>query len=284
MLVAAANVRGDGLSVAPGVLLESHSARLLAQPTWLWDARAATLLLVVRPTAAAAPADGTAPLAPAAVDCAAYPAGRVIFWFAEREVQPGEVLAAQPMYVRAPHDFQPVPPPCVDGWGLSPGAPALLDPASGIGAVAQDAPDGATFNLMAQVGAQTVQGQVRVVDPARHPLKGVWRQVGEIACGGSAQRVPARPLRELRFTGSNIFTATWTPFESYVDYSGTFSFDVPGKDLVLSITGGNDVPAQTQARLRATFDSEGALIVSALPGGTRNPRDPAVCEMVFERR
>lgn len=278
MLLAQASVHSVGAAVPQGVLLQSHSARLLPEPMWLWDDRAATLLLVRGGTASAG-VSVTAPL-----DCAAFNSDRLIFWFGEMEVERGAVVAGQPLLVKGPRDFRPVSPACISGWQLSPGAPAVIDPASGLGVVAANAADGATFTLMAQVGAHGVQGKMRVVDPAQHPLRGVWRQVQEVACGAGGQRVPLKPLHELRFMGNGNFSATWTPFESYIDYSGTYHYDRAKGELQLAVTAGNDLPAQKQIKVRAGLGAEGQLTVSTLPGGSRHPPDAALCEMVFVRR
>lgn len=282
MLGARANVRGFIGMVPKGVLLESHSARLLPGAVWLWDARAATLLLVLPGGHLPAPAVSPA-LAPGA-DCALFNTGRLLFWFDDRDVQAGELLASQPALVRRPHDYVPVPAACISAWRLSPGAPAVMDARSGIGMVAQDAQDGTTFTLIAQIGAQTVQGKMRVADPAKHPLRGLWRQTQEIVCGTGVQRVPAQPLHELRFQSSGKFSATWTPFESYIDYEGSFSYDPATGALDLTLTGGNDLPAQRKISASARLDARGRLVVSALPGGSRNPTDVSVCDMVFVRR
>lgn len=282
MLGARANVRGFIVMVPQGVLLESHSARLLPGAAWLWDARAATLLLVMPGGNAPAPAE--APALPPGVDCALFNTGRLLFWFDDRDVQAGELLASQPALVRAPHDFVVVPAACIGGWRLSPGAPAAMDAVSGIGMVAQDAKDGTTFTLIAQVGAQTVQGKMRVVDPVKHPLRGLWRQTREIACGTGAQRVPPQPLHELRFRSNGNFSATWTPFESYIDYEGSFIYDPASGILNLAVTGGNNLPVDRKIVARTRLDAGGRLIVSVLPGGSRNPTDAGVCEMIFVRR
>lgn len=276
MLLAQASVRGVGASVPPGVLLESHTARLMPDPMWLWNARAATLLLVMRGTAAA-PSTPTPP-----VDCTPFHSDRLIFWFREMEVQPGGIVVAQPMLVKGPGDFQPVPGACITGWRLSSGAPAVIDATSDLTAVAVGAKDGTAFTLMAQIGLQQiVQGQLRIIDPEAHPLSGRWSQIQETACGSGTQRVPPRPLRELVFGSNGSFSATWTPLERYFDYAGTYTFDVNGAQLQLAVTEGNDMPAQKQIHARARFDARGRLVVSALPGGSRNPTDASVCEMVF---
>jgi len=279
MLLAQASVRSVGASVAQGALLQSHTARLLSEPMWLWDERGATLQLVRGGTASA----GLSVTVPA-LDCAAFNSNRLIFWFGEMEVERGAVVASQPLMVRGPGDLRPVSPACTSGWQLSPGAPAVIDPESGLGVVAANAADGTTFTLMAQVGAHRVQGQMRVVDPAQHPLRGVWRQVREVACGAGGQRVPLRPLHELRFMSNGNFSATWTPLESYIDYSGTYQYDRVKGEIQLAVIAGNDMPAQKQMNVRARLDAEGQLIVSTLPSGSRHPPDAAMCEMVFVRR
>ena len=51
-----------------------------------------------------------------------------------------------------------------------------------------------------------------------------------------------KPIGELEFRASGWFSVTWTPFETYRDYVGEYSFDPPKHALSLKITGGAFVP------------------------------------------
>lgn len=65
---------------------------------------------------------------------------------------------------------------------------------------------------------------------------GTWHQT-DADCPG------AEPVRELIFQGNGHFSVTWTPFETYQDYWGTWRYDANTHVLTLSVDHGNYVPS-----------------------------------------
>ncbi|MFH1592685.1 MAG: hypothetical protein ABIB47_04950 [Candidatus Woesearchaeota archaeon] len=89
------------------------------------------------------------------------------------------------------------------------------------------------------------------------PLVGMWREQAAYSCSG--QRINSRePFRELVF-GDSSFTFTWAPFESYVDYWGTYSYNSESGEVVMSITGGNQIPEVYDLRGNVSFNEDGTL-------------------------
>src|SRR5947209_1153962 len=76
-----------------------------------------------------------------------------------------------------------------------------------------------------------------------HPLVGFWRQTG-FQCkpvGGTNMPVTGT-IEELEFRASGWFSVTWTPFEVYKDYWGTYKIDPASNSFSLKIERGNYVP------------------------------------------
>ena len=267
----AAELRLDGLAVTlpGGLLLSSHSARMVHEAQWNWDQQAGELRW------------SPATTAPAAVSCAGGQAGTPVLWIGTREVAPGGLIAAQPFYAVRPGVASPVAANCLTNWALSADAPAALAPALGLAVVAPEAADGTRFTLTATVAGRPVSGEVRVSDPALHPLAGHWHQTKEQVCGTQVLRAPTRPIGDLVFTAAGDFSLTWQPFESYRDYWGTYRHDRRSGSLTLEITGGNRPPANRTATGKAHLDTDGVLIITGLDPG--NGTSAPACTMFFRR-
>lgn len=62
-----------------------------------------------------------------------------------------------------------------------------------------------------------------------------------LACG-ERWLSPEQPIEELVFHADGSFSVTWTPFEVYRDYWGTYTYDLETGSIDLEVTGGNHVP------------------------------------------
>ena len=49
-------------------------------------------------------------------------------------------------------------------------------------------------------------------------------------------------MQELVFTGSGDFSVTWTPFEAYKDYWGSYTYDADTGAVSFEIKSGNQTP------------------------------------------
>jgi hypothetical protein len=191
----------------------------------------------------------------------------------EYELRPGAVDTVQLFASPHPGAFQPLP-----------GGPASVDARLGILRVAPHAADGAAFPLLASVAGREVRTVVRVVDPARSPLVGIWTQVGRTACGAAgAESAPADTIRELRFHRDGRFSVTWMPFESYTDYWGTYTHDAGSGRLLLVVAGGNSVPAELDLDGRAEVGTGGVLRLAEMWLGSRAPGGEPFCGLRFRR-
>lgn len=199
----------------------------------------------------------------------------------EYELRPGTVDSVRLFVSRFPGAFEPLPEGCRPAWSLPEGGPASVDARSGVLRVAPGAPDGAAFPLLARVAGREVRTTVRVVDPARSPLVGTWAQTGETPCGG-AESAPAEPVRELQFRRDGTFSVTWTPFETYRDYWGTYAYDAASGRLRLAVKGGNFVPAELDPEGVAEVE-DGVLRLREMWLGSRAPGAARACGLRFGR-
>ena len=90
---------------------------------------------------------------------------------------------------------------------------------------------------------------------------GHWRPACEDSgsCPGAGEMTPETPIQEVIFEADGRFSVTWTPFELYKDYWGTYQFDLGTGAITLTITGGNDVPGDFLS-LSPTFSREGSTL------------------------
>lgn len=163
-----------------------------------------------------------------------------------------------------------VPVPVAATWSVTPTAGAGIEPATGLLTIDPATASGRVFTVRADVegGRRVVTAEVHVYTPGANPLVGVWAEVAQLPCGGGAEVAPDVPIAELVFAADGTFAVTWRPFESYVDYWGTYAFDLERGTLDLVVTGGNDVPPDVDGQGRFGLDATGQLVLRELWLGT----------------
>lgn len=179
-----------------------------------------------------------------------------------------------------------VPVPVRATWSVTPAGIAQIDPATGLLTIDSAAPSGSRFTVRAEVegGRHVVQTEVHVFTPQSSPLVGYWQEQTQLPCDGRAELVPPLPIEELVFAADGTFAVTWTPFESYVDYWGTYTVDLTQGTLDLLVTGGNDIPTDFDGQGRVALAAEGELLLTELWLGTpRSESGPPHCGHRFVR-
>lgn len=194
------------------------------------------------------------------------------------ELTPGENLQLdRPMLFIAP--FLPpdtIPSGCDVRWSVT-GSATISN--SGLLAVARDASPGAMVLVSAQVDTLVARLNVQVVDPSPNPLAATWSQTAPSTCARGYQSGDAI-VRELVFRRGKTFSVTRTPFESYRDYWGTYTYDVPTGQLTLTVENGNSLPGfQTAAMTALVVNGELTIHGPALSAGSGAPG----CRTVFRR-
>lgn len=105
----------------------------------------------------------------------------------------------------------------------------------------------------------------------------------------SCPRVPfptPTPIEELVFEADSTFSVTWTPFEVYRDYWGTYSYDLETGSLEIRVDSGNYVPEDVRCRDCTFSIDEKLLSLDGLWFGSprRGQERSDVCGHRFERR
>ncbi|MEZ5999319.1 hypothetical protein [Hyphomonas sp.] len=175
------------------------------------------------------------------------------FWMEARSAEPGDKIAMFPYWTDMPGAYNDLPPGCLDNLGVSPeGAATFIRQEDGlpIAEVSADVEAGTRIRLEATYNGHSLSGPVEVFRAADNPLVGTWRQDGEGCPEESA-------IRELVFTGGGDFSVTWTPFEVYKYYWGSYSYDPETGAIALDVEGGNQIPEDIVPEGTVTADETG---------------------------
>ncbi|MGB3904980.1 MAG: hypothetical protein WBB22_08665, partial [Anaerolineae bacterium] len=192
------------------------------------------------------------------------------------EMRPGETRTFSLGVIECCYILEPVK-ACAT-WSVDPPEGASIDPDTGLFTVDAQGLSGSVFTVSADVenGRRVVSVEVHVFTPEDNPLVGLWREEAQFACSTGEEVVPEQPIGELRFRADSSFRVTWMPFEIYVDYWGTYAYDLPRGTLDLVITGGNYVPDDKDATGSFSIDEDGRLILDGIWLGspTGGPSSP----------
>jgi hypothetical protein len=171
---------------------------------------------------------------------------------------------------------------CV-AWSIDPVEGATID-AAGLLTIDAAVAAGTTISVTADVesGRRIVTADFEVYVPLEYEILGYWSEVQQLPCDGGAPFVPEPTIPELIFADTGEFRVTWTPFESYVDYWGTFTYDEPTRALVLTVDGGNYVPPDVDGEGTATVVDSQLVLEDMWLGTAQNPVTPPACGHVFE--
>jgi hypothetical protein len=157
------------------------------------------------------------------------------------EMVPGERRVLELSMVRAPYTpSEPVPAACKARWSVNEGSHARVDD-RGRFRLTRYARPGEQVVVSVNVGGRKVRQEVHVIDPHPNPIAGTWSQSGPAQCD-SAVDAAAVPVRELVIRRDGRFSLTYTPFETYKDYWGTYTFDQATGALAMGVAGGTRDP------------------------------------------
>jgi hypothetical protein len=137
-------------------------------------------------------------------------------------------------------------------------------------------------------GRRRITHPVYVYTPESNPLVGYWREQSQVDCSSGASVVPDDLIHELRFHADGRFSVTWYPFELYVDYWGTYTFDVSRGAIELTVEHGNHVPVNLDLTGAFHVGADGSLTLSDTWLGEyraypQRPPGPPNCGHVFKR-
>jgi len=195
-----------------------------------------------------------------------YPPDRHNFTtFSTPVFRQGATIHIRPQRDQMPAGYRDLPFECLSGWSIE--GPAELSQDRHSLTISPDAPPGAEIILRYNVKGEPVMARLRVVARDAVVLTGTWSQSAAEGCDG------LDPVRELEF-GPDRFSVTFTPFESYKDYWGTYRFDPATGALRLTVESGNNVPAGLDLEGTARVE-DGHLVLDGMFLGDRNgsPRE-----------
>lgn len=204
--------------------------------------------------------------------CVAPVPGFPVFWWSKPSFKPGQVVELRPTIVMGPYS-EDGDADCLEDMAVVPAGPDLARGEDGVWrlTIPADVGDGVEYVIEGTYGDKRLGSRFVAFHPERRPLVGRWSQRAE-ECAG------AEPLRELEFRADGSFGATWTPFETYVDYWGTYRYDPPSSVLTLTITGGNALPGDaTSGTITLQGDS---FVLGTASFGTR---PSGTCTAPFRR-
>lgn len=175
------------------------------------------------------------------------------FWMEPRSAEPGDKIALFPYWTDMPGGYNDLPAGCLDALSVYPeGAVTFMRQEDGVpvAEVGDDVAPGTRIRLDATYNGHDLSGPVEVFRAADNPLVGMWRQDGEGCPADSA-------IQELVFTGGGDFSVTWTPFEVYKDYWGTYTYDSETGAVHLEVESGNQIPDDIVPDGTVTADETG---------------------------
>jgi len=156
---------------------------------------------------------------------------------------------------------------------------ATISP-TGLLTVDPKTPPGSKFVVTADIEHGRAQRRIAVVvfDEKTQPLVGTWKQQTRSGCTGgkktASQEELADPINELEFRADGWFSVTWTPFETYRDYWGSYTTDAATGALSLKVEQGNYVPGDFQGTGTYRLKDSNTLELTGIYLGDKGPSAP----------
>jgi hypothetical protein len=171
---------------------------------------------------------------------------------------------------------------CVQ-WSVAPVDGVTIDD-SGVLTVAASVPAGTAISVTADVeaGRRVLTRDFEVYVPVAYDILGLWTEVQQLPCDGGAPFTPEPVIGEVVFQNTGEFSVTWTPFEIYYDYWGTFTYDETTGALSLSVDGGNYVPPDIDGEGTATVMGGQLVLQDMWLGVAQDPVTPVACGHVLD--
>ena len=207
-----------------------------------------------------------------------------ILWpFSHLEIMPGQSSSFQLCLIECCYDIKTVD-ACVV-WSVTPGEGAAIDPITGLFRVDATTPSGTVYTVMADIedGRRVLTRDIYVYTPEANPLVGTWREIKQLSCWSGREVVPEHPIEEIIFYASGDFTVTWYPFEVYVDYWGTYTYDLDSGSLDLEVINGNYIPGDIDGKGSFHFNDDGELLLENIWLGIPEGSVTAACGHVLSR-
>jgi hypothetical protein len=171
---------------------------------------------------------------------------------------------------------------CV-AWSIEPVEGVAID-ATGLLSVDASVAAGTIISVTADVeeGRRVLTADFEVYVPVQYDILGFWTETMQLPCGRGAPFEPDPVIGELVFQNTGEFSVTWTPFEIYYDYWGTYTYDEATGALVLTVDGGNYVPEDIDGEGTATVVDGVLTLEDMWLGVAQEPVTPVACGHTFD--
>jgi hypothetical protein len=171
---------------------------------------------------------------------------------------------------------------CVE-WSIEPVDGVAIDETGGL-TVDASVPAGTIISVTADVeeGRRILTRDFEVYVPVDYDILGLWTEVQQLPCDGGAAFVPDPIIGEVVFRDTSEFAVTWTPFEVYYDYWGTFTYDEGTGALVLTVDGGNYIPPDVDGEGTAMVVDGQLTLEDMWLGVAQDPVTQVACGHVLE--
>lgn len=180
----------------------------------------------------------------------------------------GTTIALWPKQARGPA-FPAEPLDCTSDWQVSDPALGRISDDLRTLEIAADARPGAELVISYLGGGKPVRRSVRIVAKDEKVLTGIRTQRKMETCS-----LPAN-VGEIEFTENGHFSVTFSPFETYRDYWGTYRFDPATGAVAMAVEGGNYEPPGLDLDGKASFAEDGTLVLDdvylGMSGGMVRP-------------
>jgi len=182
--------------------------------------------------------------------------------------------------------------PACATWKVEPGGQGASISDTGLLKVDPKTPVSSKFVVTADIEQGRAQRQmdVYVFSEESQPLVGRWRQQSMFDCDTEKETKPEQIIQELEFRARGWFSVTWTPFEVYRDYWGSYTTAKDKGDLSLHIEGGNFVPEDFRGSGHYKLKDNKTLELTGIYLGHRNSSNAGrnkignKCRYIFARR
>ena len=112
------------------------------------------------------------------------------------------------------------------------------------------------------------------------PWTGCWKEVAQLECESRQEIEPEDMIEEFRLTSDGKYSVTWTAFEFFVDYAG--SYEISEKDGTINLSMSSNAPQNVDGYGKITLTEKGELILEDIWLGAKNPENVTeACGHIF---
>lgn len=167
--------------------------------------------------------------------------------------------------------------PCVQ-WSVEPAEAGTIDD-NGNFQLSTEAQPGDKIIIKATFPDLVLTASVGVFTPESNPLVSLysWVEKAALPCDPEEENIPGE-FQELIFNADGTFKLTWYPFEIYVDYWGTYTYDPASGALSMQIVGGNFVPENTDLEGTVEVQDDGTIRLDSIYFGVPYSPDETTAE------